>query len=92
MTPKTFFIEIFNVGEIRGSEDRKYKDGCLVCCCACSLIEVYRAFRGACCLCQQGDKAASASETCANFYKVTRRDNINDCHLQELSLKFLSIL
>jgi hypothetical protein len=32
------------------------EDGCLTGCVApCSLVEVYRRFRGACCLCHQGD-------------------------------------
>jgi hypothetical protein len=34
----------------------------------CSLVEVYRRFRGACCLHSQGD------ETSVNFYETTRRN------------------
>jgi hypothetical protein len=40
----------------------------------CSLIEVYRRFRGACCFHRQG-MAASTSETPVNFYQITRRNN-----------------
>jgi hypothetical protein len=41
----------------------------------CSLVEVYRRFRDACCFHQQGD------EMSANFYQTTRRNNPEDSHL-----------
>jgi hypothetical protein len=56
----------------------------------CSLVEIYRRFRDACCLYNQGDQAsiialitegASTSETSANFYQTTRRNNPKDSHL-----------
>jgi hypothetical protein len=43
----------------------------------CSLVEVYRRFRGACFLHHQGDElteAESTSETSVNFYQTTRRN------------------
>jgi hypothetical protein len=49
-----------------------------------SLAEVYRRFRGVCCLHHQVDnmmQAASTSETLVNFYQTTRRNNPEDCHL-----------
>jgi hypothetical protein len=52
-----------------------------------SLVEVYRRFRGACCL--QGPlmmEAASTSETSVNFYQTTRRCNPEDTHLQNILL------
>jgi hypothetical protein len=45
-----------------------------------SLIEIYRRFRGACCLQQQGE-AASTSELSVNFYQTTRCKNPEDGHL-----------
>jgi hypothetical protein len=42
-----------------------------------NLIQVFRRFRGACCL-HQGDET---SETSANFYQTTRRYNPEDRHL-----------
>jgi hypothetical protein len=55
-----------------------------------SLEEVYRRFRGACCLHHQGDYrsddgAASISETSVNVYPTTRRNNPEDSHLQLLN-------
>jgi hypothetical protein len=41
----------------------------------CSLVEVYRRFRGDYCLHNQGAEAASTSETLVNFYHTTRRNN-----------------
>jgi proteasome lid subunit RPN8/RPN11 len=38
----------------------------------CSLVEVYRRFRDACCLHHQGDHQP---ETSVNFYQTTRRNN-----------------
>jgi hypothetical protein len=35
-------------GEISGSDGGEYEDDCLLGCCVCSLVEVYRRFRGAC--------------------------------------------
>jgi hypothetical protein len=40
----------------------------------CSLVEVYRRFRDACCLQRQG-------ETPVNFYQTTRHNNPEDSHL-----------
>jgi hypothetical protein len=55
----------------------------------CSMVEVYRRFRGSCCLHHQGDdvsylmmEAASTSETSVNFYQTTRRNNPEDSHLR----------
>jgi hypothetical protein len=45
-------------------------------------VELYRLFRGACCLHHQGDEAAGTSETSVNFYQTTRRYNPKDSHLQ----------
>jgi hypothetical protein len=50
----------------------------------CRLVEVYRRFRGALCLRYQTAlimKAVSTSETSANFYHTTRRNNPEDGHL-----------
>jgi hypothetical protein len=53
----------------------------------CSLVEVYRLFTGACCLHHQYSfialmmEAANTSETSANFYQTTRRNNPEDSHL-----------
>jgi hypothetical protein len=53
----------------------------------CSLLQVYRRFRGAFCLRHQGDEyarvmeAARTSETSVNFYQTTRRNNPEDSHL-----------
>jgi hypothetical protein len=52
----------------------------------CNLVEVYRRFRGACCLHQQGVgfiivlimEAASTSETSVNFYNAARRNISED--------------
>jgi hypothetical protein len=43
----------------------------------CSLVEVYRRFRGACCLHHQSNKCTS--ETSVNFYQNTQR-NSKDNH------------
>jgi hypothetical protein len=43
----------------------------------CSLVEVYRHFRGAYTLMM---KAASTSETSVNFYQTARRNNPEDNH------------
>jgi hypothetical protein len=56
----------------------------------CSLVEVYRRFRGPCCPHHQGDdggrslmmEAASTFETSVNFYQTTRRNNPEDSHNQ----------
>jgi hypothetical protein len=42
----------------------------------CSLVEVYRRFRGPCCLHHQGDDSSLV-----NFYQTTRRYNSEDSHL-----------
>jgi hypothetical protein len=53
----------------------------------CSLVEVYRRFRGPCCLHHQGDEcalmmeAASTTEMSVNFYQTTRRNIPEDSHL-----------
>jgi hypothetical protein len=55
----------------------------------CSLVEVYRRFRGACYLHYQASiivmimmEAASTSETSANFYQITwSNNNPEDSHL-----------
>jgi hypothetical protein len=39
----------------------------------CSLVEVYRRFKGACCLQHQSD--VWASEMSLNFHQITRRNN-----------------
>jgi hypothetical protein len=50
----------------------------------CILIEVYRRFRGACCLHHQGE---SSSETSVNFYQTTRCNNPKDSHPHGLRRK-----
>jgi hypothetical protein len=51
----------------------------------CSLVEVHRSFRGACCLLYQAItlmmEAANTSETSLNFYQTTLRNN-PESHLQ----------
>jgi hypothetical protein len=57
----------------------------------CNLVEVYRRFRGACCLHHQGDDSVKKmshrpddggmSETSVNFYQITRRNNSEGSHL-----------
>jgi hypothetical protein len=54
----------------------------------CSLVEVYRRFRGPCCLHHQGDEslimeAASTPETSVNVYQTTRHNNPEDSHLKK---------
>jgi hypothetical protein len=44
----------------------------------CSLVEVYRRFRGTCCLHALMMEAASTAETPVNFYQTTRRYNPED--------------
>jgi hypothetical protein len=64
----------------------------------CSLVEVYRRFRGAFCLHHQGDEslitlmmeAASTCETSVNFYQTTRRINPEDSHLHNFHYLFPS--
>jgi hypothetical protein len=59
----------------------------------CSLVEVYRRFRGACCLHNEGNEllialmmaTASTSETSVNFHQTTQRNNPEDSHLHLLS-------
>jgi hypothetical protein len=58
----------------------------------CSLVELYRRFRGAYCLHHQGDsddgtpmtEAASTSEKPINFYKTARRNILENSHLRTL--------
>jgi hypothetical protein len=56
----------------------------------CSLVRVYRSFRGACCLDHHGNdrciialmmEVASTSKTSVNFYQTTRCNNPEDSHL-----------
>jgi hypothetical protein len=54
----------------------------------CTLVKVYRRFRGACCLHHQGYesnialmKAGNTSETSVNFYQTLLRNNPEDSHL-----------
>jgi hypothetical protein len=47
----------------------------------CSLAEVYRRFRGACCLHHKGDETASTSETPVYFYQTALRNNPQNSHL-----------
>jgi hypothetical protein len=49
----------------------------------CSLVQVYRRFRGACCLHHQGDEAASTPEMAVNFYRTTWRNIPGDSHLDK---------
>jgi hypothetical protein len=46
----------------------------------CSLVEVYhRRFRSACCVHHQGDDDGdNISKTTVNFYRTTRRNNLED--------------
>jgi hypothetical protein len=48
----------------------------------CSLVDVYRRFRGACCLIALMMEAASTSETSVNFYQTTQRNNPKDSRFQ----------
>jgi hypothetical protein len=52
----------------------------------CSLVEVYRRLKGACCLSYSlialMMEAASISESSVNFYQTTRRNIPEDSHLQ----------
>jgi hypothetical protein len=52
----------------------------------CSLVEVYRRFRAACCLpaIALTMEEACSSETSVNFYQTTRRIIPKDSHLQNL--------
>jgi hypothetical protein len=50
---------------------------CLWVAAPCSLVEVYRHFRGTCCPHNQGDDSSSV-----NFYQTTRRCNTEDSHLE----------
>jgi hypothetical protein len=48
----------------------------------CSLVEVFRRFRGACCLAiARMMEAASTFEKSGCFYQTTRRNNPEDSHL-----------
>jgi hypothetical protein len=47
-----------------------------------SLGEVYRRFRGTCCLIVLMMEAVSTSETSLNFYQTTRRYNPEDSQVQ----------
>jgi hypothetical protein len=59
---------------------------------ACSLIEVYRRFRGTCCLHHQGTHRPDdvGNTSLVNYYQTTGRYNPEDSHLQ--NLKWLSII
>jgi hypothetical protein len=57
----------------------------------CSLEEVYRHFRGACChmrLLARIMEAVSTSETSVNFYQTIRRNNPEDSHLDRVQLVY----
>jgi hypothetical protein len=43
----------------------------------CSLVEVYRRFRGACCLHHQGDDRGATNQKTAIFSEVARKTRIN---------------
>jgi hypothetical protein len=48
----------------------------------CSFVKLDRSFRGAYCVCHQGDDdTVSASETSANLYETTRHNIPEDIHL-----------
>jgi hypothetical protein len=55
------------------------------------MVNVYRRFRGACCLHHQGAtiialmKAINTFETSANFYRTTRRNKPEDSHFHTRS-------
>jgi hypothetical protein len=48
--------------KISGSQGDEFEDGCLRVVASCSLVEVYRSFRGACCLHHQGDESDGGSK------------------------------
>jgi hypothetical protein len=49
----------------------------------CNVVEVYRCFRGACCLLiALMMEAANTSETSVSFYQTARRNIPEGCHLQ----------
>jgi hypothetical protein len=55
----------------------------------CSLVEVYRRFRGAYCLGHEDAlmvEAVSTSETSVNFYQTTRRNISEDIHCNTFSV------
>jgi hypothetical protein len=54
----------------------------------CSLVEVYRLFRGVCCLHHHhrpDDESTSTSETSVNFYQTTLRNYPEESNLHGLS-------
>jgi hypothetical protein len=60
------------------------KDGCLLGCWPCSLVEVYRHFRSAFCLYHQNDNRpdnGGGKQTSTNFYHTTRHNIPEDRHL-----------
>jgi hypothetical protein len=54
----------------------------------CSLVEVYRRFRGACCLIDLMIKTVSIYETSVNFYQTTRQQPRRQSLSTYLSLSF----
>jgi hypothetical protein len=68
-----FYVQIFSSVFLKLSI---YEDDC-------SLVEVYRRFKGACCLHCQAlmMAAASTSETSVNIFQTTRRNDPEDSHL-----------
>jgi hypothetical protein len=65
----------------------------------CSVVEVYRHFRGTCCIDQKGNMmvGASTSETLVNLYQAARRYNPEDSHLhsrcrENLKSDFVSVI
>jgi hypothetical protein len=56
----------------------------------CTVVEVYRRFRGACYIHHQGDQAASTSETSVNIHQTTWRNNPEDSHRENLKSHLFS--
>jgi hypothetical protein len=57
----------------------------------CSLVEVYRCFRGTCYLIALMLEAPSTSETSVNFYQITPRYKQEDNHLHVQSLQHVFV-
>jgi hypothetical protein len=53
----------------------------------CSVVEVFRRFRGACLLHHQGE----CTETSVNFYQTARRYNPEDSHLRVGMVEVLTL-
>jgi hypothetical protein len=63
-----------NLGEISGSHGGEHEVTVFLAYAQCSLVEVYRRFRGASCLIALMMEAASTSKTSVNFDQTTRRN------------------